>query len=120
MGRGPVTAQDRGPPAPWRERLHEVIFEADTPAGKAFDVGLLVAITLSVAAVVLESVAPVRERHGTALRVAEWIFTILFTVEYGLRLACVQRKRTYALSFYGLIDLFAVLPTYLTLLVPGG
>ena len=81
---------ERGEPrlAPWRERMHEVIFEADTPAGKAFDVGLLLTIALSVVAVLLESVAPIRREHGMALRTAEWSFTALFTVEYALRLAC--------------------------------
>jgi len=103
----------------WRARLHEIIFEADTPEGKAFDVGLLAAILLSVLAVMLESVASVRERWGTALRLAEWAFTLLFTIEYGLRLICVERPGRYARSFLGVVDLLAVLPTYLSLFIVG-
>ena len=103
----------------WKDQLHEVIFEADTPAGKTFDVALLVAIVGSIAAVVLESVAPIRERYGTALRVAEWVFTVLFTIEYVLRWISVRQPWRYALSFYGIVDLLAVLPTYLSLLFAG-
>lgn len=109
---------ERGLPT-WRERLHEVIFEADTRAGKAFDVALLAAIGLSVLAVVLESVEAVRRRHGPALRATEWFFTILFTVEYVLRLVSVRRPMRYATSFLGVIDLLAVVPTYLSLVVAG-
>ena len=105
--------------AAWRERLHEIIFEADTPAGKGFDVGLLVAIILSVVAVVLESVAEFRARYGLALRAAEWIFTAMFTVEYVLRLISVGRPWRYAASFLGVIDLLAILPGYLSLVVAG-
>jgi len=105
--------------APWRETLHEVIFEADTPGGKAFDVALLVAIVISVVAVCLESVASIREEYGTALRVVEWIITILFTIEYVLRLLCVGRPWRYARSFFGLVDLLAILPTWLSLFIPG-
>jgi voltage-gated potassium channel len=102
-----------------RRRLHEVIFEADTPAGKAFDVALLLAIALSVGAVLLESVASIRQRFGPGLRAVEWTFTLLFTVEYILRLACVRRPLRYALSFFGLVDLLAILPTYLSLVITG-
>ncbi len=107
------------PLSPGRARLHEIIFEADTPAGKAFDVALLLAISLSVAAVMLESVAPIRLRWGRALYVVEWFFTILFTVEYLLRLSCVLRPWRYARSFFGIVDLLAVLPTYLSLVIVG-
>lgn len=103
----------------WRARGHEVIFEADTRAGRAFDVGLILAIGLSVLVVVLESVEDVRARHGTLLRAAEWGFTALFTVEYGLRLFCVARPARYARSFFGLVDLLAILPSYLSVLLPG-
>ncbi|NIW35225.1 MAG: ion transporter [Gemmatimonadetes bacterium] len=110
----------RGYPGPgWRRTLHEVIFEAETPAGKGFDLGLLLAIVLSVAAVVLESVAGIRARHGAALRAVEWFFTILFTVEYVLRLMSVQRPLRYALSFFGIVDFVAIVPTYLSVLLPG-
>ena len=105
--------------AGWRERLHEIIFEADTPVGKAFDVALLWAIALSVLAVMLESVRSVREGYGDALRAAEWVFTILFTVEYVLRMACVEQPGRYARSFFGVVDLLAILPTYLSLVVGG-
>ncbi len=103
----------------WRARLHEIIFEADTPAGKAFDVGLLLAIVASVVAVSLESVAPVRAAWGPQLRAVEWTFTVLFTVEYVLRLLSVGRPAAYARSFFGVVDLLAVVPTYLSLVVAG-
>jgi voltage-gated potassium channel len=102
----------------WRTRLHEVIFEADTPAGRAFDIGLLIAIFASVGAVLLESVSAIRSRHGTILRAIEWILTAAFTVEYVLRLVAVERPWRYARSFYGVVDLLAILPTYVSLLAP--
>ncbi len=102
-----------------RHRLHEIIFEADTAAGKAFDVALLVTILLSVIAVLLESVASIREEYGGVLRAAEWFFTILFTIEYVLRLFTVERPLRYARSFFGVVDLLAIAPTYLSLLVTG-
>jgi voltage-gated potassium channel len=107
------------PPGGWRARAHEVIFESDTPAGIAFDVLLIGAILLSILVVMLESVASVRAEHGTSLRLAEWAFTVLFTVEYGLRLACVGRPGRYARSFFGVVDLLSILPTYVSLAVPG-
>ena len=103
----------------WRERLHEIIVEADTPAGKAFDVALLILIGSSVTAVLLESVESVEEQWGTALRTFEWIVTGLFTVEYVARLLIARRPAAYAGSFYGVVDVLAVLPTYLSLLIPG-
>jgi voltage-gated potassium channel len=96
-----------------------VIFEADTPAGKLFDVVLLVLIVASVLTVVLESVTGVHALYGTSLSVLEWIFTILFTIEYILRLLCVRRPMNYARSFLGVVDLLAIVPTYASLLVPG-
>jgi len=107
------------PRADWRERTRIVIFEADTPAGKAFDVALLVAIVASVLSVILESVASIRAEHARVLDVAEWTFTILFTVEYVLRLVCVPRPASYAGSFFGIVDLVAILPSYVSLLIPG-
>ena len=106
-------------PGRFRHWLHEVIFEADTPLGKGFDVWLLVAIFLSVVAVMLESVQTIAPVWRARLLVAEWFFTILFTVEYGLRLYCVQRPLRYATSFFGLVDLFSILPTYLSLFFGG-
>ncbi|MEM9352361.1 MAG: ion transporter [Planctomycetota bacterium] len=103
-------------PPSWRERWYEVIFEADTLAGKRFDVLLLIAIFLSVLVVMLESVHSVQEGNRQLLVNAEWFFTILFTVEYLARLACARRPLRYAFSFYGVVDLLAILPTYLTAL----
>lgn len=102
-----------------RERVHEVIFEADTPGGKAFDVVLLLAILASVVAVMLESVAWIRSDHGTVLAAFEWVITIAFTLEYGLRLWSVRRPGVYARSFFGIVDLLAILPTYVSLVLPG-
>jgi voltage-gated potassium channel len=106
------------PPETWREHLYEVIFEADTPAGKLFDVLLLVAIVLSVLVVMLESVAEVSAEYGSLLIRAEWVFTGLFTVEYVVRIVCARRPLKYIFSFYGLVDLLAVLPTFLMVLFP--
>jgi len=103
----------------WRARLHEVIFEADTPAGRAFDVCLLVAILVSVITVVLESVAGIRREYGGVLRAVAWALTVAFTIEYGLRLVAVDRPWRYARSLFGLADLLAVVPTYLALLLPA-
>ena len=103
----------------WRSLLHEVIFEADTPAGKAFDVLLIWSIILSVATVVLESVSGIRSAYGNILYAIEWVFTVLFTVEYLLRLISVRRPASYAASFFGLVDLLAVIPTYISIFIPG-
>lgn len=105
--------------ARWRQQLHQVIFEADTVAGKAFDVFLLVTILLSTLIVTLESVAHLRLSYGRSFLFLEWCFTILFTVEYGLRLVSISRPLRYATSFYGVVDLLALVPTYLSLVVPG-
>ncbi|MCA9502251.1 MAG: ion transporter [Spirochaetaceae bacterium] len=105
--------------AGWRERLYVVIFEADTPSGKAFDVALLAAIVASVVAVCLDSVQDFRQHHREALVAAEWLFTGLFSIEYLLRMACVRHPIRYATSFYGLVDLLSILPTYLSLIIPG-
>ncbi len=104
---------------PWQRALHEIIFEADTAAGKAFDIALLIAIVLSVIAVCLESVTSFRERYGAILWFMEWGFTILFTIEYILRLVSVSRPLRYAVSFFGIVDLLAILPTYLSLVFTG-
>ncbi|WP_083456342.1 ion transporter [Desulfosarcina cetonica] len=105
--------------AGWRTTLHEVIFEADTPAGKAFDVLLILSILISVVAVMLDSVGALRMAHGRLFGGIEWCFTLLFTVEYLLRLTCVERPLKYAVSFYGVVDLLAIVPTYLSLVLPG-
>jgi voltage-gated potassium channel len=103
----------------WRATLHEIIFEADTPAGKAFDVVLIVCILLSVVTVTLESVQAIEQSYGGLLRAIEWGLTLLFTVEYCLRLFCVTRPLQYMTSFFGIVDLLAILPTYLSLVLPG-
>ncbi|MDH3975927.1 MAG: ion transporter [Deltaproteobacteria bacterium] len=100
--------------------LHEIIFEADTPAGKAFDIALIISILLSVIAVMMESVTSIREAFGFHLYVIEWIFTIGFTIEYILRLLCVGKPLRYARSFFGIVDLLAVIPTYVGLFFPSG
>ena len=105
--------------APWRRRLHEVVFEADTPGGKLFDVLLIASIIISVTAVMLDSVTSIHDRHGPLLARIEWGFTILFTLEYAVRLLSVQRPRRYVTSFFGLVDLLAILPTYLSVLMTG-
>ncbi len=103
----------------WRLKLYVVIFEADTTAGKVFDVGLIFVILASVAVVMAESIENVRVGYGNLLAIAEWVFTGLFTVEYLLRLSCVGRPARYATSFFGIIDLLAVIPTYVSVLFPG-
>lgn len=99
--------------------LHRVIFGHQTPAGRAFDVGLIVLILASVVAVMLDSVATIAARWGGVLLIAEWIFTAAFTAEYLVRLAIVDRPGRYARSFFGIVDLLSILPTYLSLLFPA-
>ena len=103
----------------WQFKLRQVIFEANTPAGKAFDIGLLICIVLSVLTVMLESVTDYRQEYGDALRITEWVFTGLFTIEYILRLLTFGHRRAYAVSFFGVVDLLAILPTYISLFVGG-
>ena len=103
----------------WRARLHEIIFEADTPEGKRFDITLLILILLSVLAVCLESVPEFRAKYGAPLRWCEWMFTLLFTAEYVARLLSVRRPLRYVFSFFGVVDLLAILPTYLSVVLPG-
>lgn len=106
------------PLAGWRLRLYTIIFEADTRAGRRFDQALIAVILLSIAVVMADSVQAVRLVYGHALTYAEWVFTLLFTAEYIARLLCVRRPLRYATSFFGVIDLLAVLPTYLALFFP--
>lgn len=102
-----------------RERLYTVIFESDTPGGKAFDLALILCILLSVALVMLDSVPEAHDRWGEWLLLGEWLITILFTVEYLLRLMVAHRPTRYAFGFYGVVDLLSILPTYLSLVLPG-
>lgn len=103
------------PRAGWRKRVYTVIFETDTPAGKLFDIALLVTIVASIVVISLETVESLGDRQRLVLRVLEWLLTGLFTVEYVLRLIVVDKPRRYALSMLGLIDLLSILPTYLSL-----
>ena len=103
----------------WRKKLYIVIFESDTPAGKAFDVVLLVLILLSILTVVLESVESIRQEYGALLINLEWFFTICFTIEYILRILSAGYPARYIFSFYGIVDLLAILPTYVNLFYSG-
>jgi voltage-gated potassium channel len=107
------------PTAPWRRRLHEIVFEADTPAGRAFDLVVVALILLAILTTILETLPELPPAAHAALVAAEWVFTALFTVEYVLRLLSVGRPLRYAVSFFGIVDLFSVLPTYLSLVLPG-
>ena len=121
MPPSPVQADPRElgrPLAGWRLRLYTIIFEADTRAGRAFDLALIGFILTSVAVVVLDSVASVHRQHGGWLKGLEWFFTLAFTIEYVARLACVRHPLRYARSFFGIIDLLAILPAYLAMFVP--
>jgi len=103
----------------WKKNLYEIIFEADTRAGKTFDVALIVTILASVLVVMMDSVAGIQSEYDRIFLILEWIFTGLFTIEYILRLVSVKRRLRYATSFFGIVDLLAVLPTYLSLILPG-
>lgn len=107
------------PVAPWRQAVFKVLFEMDTPLGRAFDVALIWAILLSIAVVMLDSVVSIRGRFPQLLNGLEWLFTALFTAEYLARLISVRRPFRYAISPFGLIDVLAVLPTYLGLFYGG-
>lgn len=111
-------APDAAPRQPWRQRLYRVIWESDTPAGRLFDQVVVAAIVASVIVVLVDSGHAGNERLRHAFEVLEWIFTALFTLEYAARLVSVQRPLRYALSFFGIVDLLAVLPTYLALFMP--
>ena len=110
---------DCPPVSGWRIKLHEIIFEADTPAGKAFDILLILSILLSVTVVMLDSVRSIRVQYIDQLHLLEWFFTIVFTFEYILRLISVSRQMRYATSFFGVVDLLAILPTYFALIFPA-
>lgn len=102
-----------------RKNTYEIIFRADSPAGKAFDEILLVAILCSVVVVMLESVSSISRDYHDLLYILEWTFTILFTIEYIFRLYSAPRRFRYARSFFGIIDLLAIIPTYLSLIFSG-
>ena len=103
----------------FREKLGDIIFESDTPSGKAFDVILLIAILLSVIVVLLDSVVSVHDSLGEVFYILEWAFTIIFTLEYILRIYTAKKPLKYIFSFYGIIDLLAILPSYLSIFFTG-
>ena len=106
-------------PKSWREKVHEIIYEADTPAGKLFDVILLIVILISILLVMLESVESIEAKYATILNILEWVITILFSLEYMLRVLSVKKPKAYIFSFYGIIDLLSTIPKYLSLFVLG-
>mgnify|MGYP000654562990 CR=1 FL=1 len=103
----------------WRTKLHEVIYEADTPAGKLFDVVLLVVILASILLVMLESVNSIDKNYHSFLNISEWVITILFSIEYILRIITNSSPKKYVFSFYGIIDLLSTIPKYLSLFLVG-
>ena len=107
------------PPPGLRRHIYRIVFEADTTAGRRFDILLVILIVLSIIVVVLDSVPAIRGHYETTTHVLEWVFTVLFTLEYLARLICVARPMRYATGFFGVIDLLSVLPTYLSIFVPG-
>lgn len=103
----------------WRARLFVIVFGDETPPGRAFDLLLIAAIFTSIVVAIADSVPDIHLRYGSILYALEWTFTIIFTVEYTLRLMIVRHPWRYARSFYGVIDILAVLPTYLAIITPG-
>ncbi|WP_166387516.1 MULTISPECIES: ion transporter [unclassified Polaribacter] len=103
----------------WKYRIHEIIYEADTKSGKLFDVVLLIAILASILLVMLESIESFDTKYHTFLNIAEWVITILFSIEYVLRIVSIKRPLKYIFSFYGLIDLLSTIPKYLSLFLIG-
>lgn len=108
------------PPSTTRGKTYEVIFGHEPGWGRRFDAILILLILGSVVAVMVDSVSELSLKYGAELRAIEWAFTIVFTIEYAMRIWCVRNVRSYTLSFFGVIDLLSVLPTYLSLLLPGG
>ena len=98
----------------WRNQLHEIIYEADTPAGKFFDLSLLVVILLSLALVMLESIEPIGTKYTLIFNILEWIITVLFSLEYIARIVCVKKPKAYIFSFYGIVDFLSTVPKYIS------
>ncbi|TDN81597.1 voltage-gated potassium channel [Salegentibacter sp. 24] len=107
------------PKTGWKAQIHEIIYEADTPAGKFFDVALLIVIVISIILVMLESVGTLNLKYYWYFYIAEWIITIIFTVEYILRVISIKKPKNYIFSFYGVIDLLSTLPTYIAFIFGG-
>lgn len=102
-----------------RHSLYQVIYQSNTPAGKGFDIALIIAILASVLTVMMQSVAEFNQRYEVLLFNLDWAFTILFTIEYGLRIYCIHKPAKYIFSFYGLIDFLSISPSYISLVIPG-
>jgi voltage-gated potassium channel len=115
----PTASDVKATSSTMKEKIHEVIFEADTPSGKYFDIALLLSIIVSVIAVSLESIEAIDNVYHSQLVMIEWFFTIIFTIEYILRLYSTKHSVKYSTSFFGVVDLLAILPTYLSIFVPG-
>ncbi|GEP94735.1 ion transporter [Chitinophaga cymbidii] len=103
----------------WQHKLHALIYESETLAGKAFDIALLACILISIVVVMLDSVKPLHAKYGNVFLVLEWTFTILFTIEYTLRLICIRHPHKYVFSAFGIIDLLAIIPSYLSVIFVG-
>ena len=103
----------------WKKRVHEIIYEADTPSGKFFDLALIVSILLSVIAIMLDSIPSIHDNYGKLLYQIEWAFTIIFTIEYIFRTICIKRPLSYTFSFFGIVDFISIVPTYLGLFLTG-
>ena len=111
--------EEQKPTAKWKHRIHEIIYEADTKGGKIFDVILLIAILASVLLVMLESVSSIDAKYHDLLNISEWVITILFSIEYILRLVSIKKPLKYVFSFYGIIDLLSTIPKYLSFVLVG-
>lgn len=103
----------------WKQKMYKVIFESNTPAGKTFDILLIITIIMSIIVVMLDSVSYYNSLYGNLFYILEWVFTILFTTEYILRIVSVKHPKKYVKSFYGVIDLLSIIPTYVSLFIPG-
>ncbi len=103
----------------WKHKLHEVIYEADTPAGKVFDIAILIVIAISVALVMMESVQSLLTKYAWEFYVAEWVITAIFSIEYILRIIAINKPKRYIFSFYGIVDLLSTLPSYIGFLFGG-
>ena len=105
--------------APWKNKLHEIIYEADTPMGKLFDIILFIIIIFSVLLIMLESVKSIDARYHRILLTLEWVVTIFFTIEYIARIICIKKPKSYIFSFYGIIDFLSTIPLYLSYIFVG-
>lgn len=102
-----------------RHTLYQIIYQSHTPAGRGFDIALIILILASVLIIILDSVEEISQHYGELFFTAEWMITILFTIEYGLRIFSIHKPVKYIISFYGLIDLLSIIPSYLSLFIPG-